>query len=191
MFVYSGFAMLVLFLALMIGRGVVMKLNGVKLLVIGQKSSRELISFLFCYALVIYIIASNCFPLPMFHIVNRFFWNLEWLRRVGVLISAIANVSFFACIVSFGNSFRVGIDEERAGKFVNTGMFAVSRNPMTTSMDALFFGIFLVYPNLGTLAVLVVVAMVYHSQIKKEEAFCRSRYGEEYDKYCKRVRRYL
>ncbi|MDR2670360.1 MAG: hypothetical protein LBC26_01385, partial [Oscillospiraceae bacterium] len=75
-----GFIMLMLFFALMIGRGFVMGQKGITLLVIGQKNKRELFSFLFGYALMIYIIASNCFPLPMPTFANRFFWNAEWLR---------------------------------------------------------------------------------------------------------------
>jgi protein-S-isoprenylcysteine O-methyltransferase Ste14 len=188
---YIGFIMLMLFFALMAGRGVVMGQKGIALLVIGQKNKRELPSFLFGYALMIYIIASNCFPLPMFTFAKRFVWNAEWLRRVGAAVCAAAQISFIACIKSFGNSFRVGIDEEHAGKLVTTGMYARSRNPMYTSLDALFFGIFLIFPNFGALLVLVLISLTYHFQIKSEEAFCRKRYGEDYIRYCEKVRRYL
>jgi protein-S-isoprenylcysteine O-methyltransferase Ste14 len=188
---HIGFVMLTLFFVLMIGRGVIMKRNGITLLVIGQKDKRELPSFLLGYALMIYIIASNCFPLPMFAFANRFFWNAEWLRLAGVAVCAIAYAVFIACMVSFGNSFRVGIDEERAGGLVTTGMYARSRNPMYTSLDALFFGIFLIFPNPGALFVLVIIALMFHFQIKNEEAFCRKRYGEEYIRYCETVGRYL
>jgi protein-S-isoprenylcysteine O-methyltransferase Ste14 len=159
--------------------------------VVGQKSKRELFSFLFGYALIIYIIASNCFPLPMPAFVNRFFWNAEWLRWVGAAVCAAAHTGFIACMVSFGNSFRVGIDEEHAGKLVMTGMYARSRNPMYTSLDALFFGIFLIFSNFGALLVLVMTALSYHAQIRNEEAFCRKRYGKDYIRYCEKVRRYL
>jgi protein-S-isoprenylcysteine O-methyltransferase Ste14 len=46
-----------------------------------------------------------------------------------------------------GNSFHVGIDEERAGALVTGGMYAVSRNPMYVSLDILFWGLFLIFPN--------------------------------------------
>jgi protein-S-isoprenylcysteine O-methyltransferase Ste14 len=188
---YLGFAMLMLFFVLMIGRGVIMKRNGIRLLVVGQKDRWELPSFLLGYVLIIYIIASNCFPLPMFDFASRFFWNLEWLRLAGVVIGALANIGFLACVVSFGNSFRVGIDETQAGELVSTGMYAHSRNPMYVSLDALFFGIFLIYPNPCTLFVLMMVFFTFHFQIRNEEAFCRKRYGDEYVRYCQRVRRYL
>jgi protein-S-isoprenylcysteine O-methyltransferase Ste14 len=183
--------MLMLFFVLMIGRGVIMKRNGIALLVIGQKDKRELPSFLLGYALMIYIVASNCFPLPMFAFAGRFFWNAEWLRWVGVAVCAVAHTCFIACIFSFGNSFRVGIDEENAGVLVTTGMYARSRNPMYTSLDTLFLGIFLIFPNPGMLFVLVMIAFTFRFQIKNEEAFCRKRYGEDYIRYCEKVRRYL
>jgi protein-S-isoprenylcysteine O-methyltransferase Ste14 len=188
---HIGFAMLMLFFVLMTGRGVMMSRNGIKLLVIGQKDKRELPAFLAGYALIIYIIASNCFPLPMFAFVNRFFWNAEWLRRVGVAVCAIAHTGFIACMVSFGNSFRVGIDEKYAGRLVTKGMYARSRNPMYVSLDALFFGIFLIFPNPGALFALVTAALTFHFQIRNEEAFCRERYGKDYLRYCEKVRRYL
>jgi protein-S-isoprenylcysteine O-methyltransferase Ste14 len=188
---YIGFIMLMLFFALMAGRGVVMGQKGITLLVIGQKNKRELFSFLFGYVLMIYIVASNCFPLPMFTFAGRFFWSAEWLRWVGAAICAAAHISFIACIISFGNSFRVGIDEKHAGRLVTTGMYARSRNPMYTSLDALFFGIFLIFPNPGVLLVLVTLPLTFHFQIKKEEAFCRKHYGKDYIRYCEKVRRYL
>jgi protein-S-isoprenylcysteine O-methyltransferase Ste14 len=188
---YIGFIMLALFFALMAGRGVVMKRSGITLLVIGQKNKRELPSFLLGYALVAYIIASNCFPLPMLAFAGRFFWNAEWLRWAGAAICAAAHVGFVACMVSFGNSFRVGIDGEHAGGLVTTGMYAHSRNPMYTSLDALFFGIFLIFPNFGALLVLVMLALSYHFQVKQEEAFCSERYGGDYNRYREKVRRYL
>jgi protein-S-isoprenylcysteine O-methyltransferase Ste14 len=188
---YIGFIMLMLFFALMIGRGIIMKRGGIALLVIGQKNKRELFSFLFGYALMIYIIASNCFPMPMFAFASRFFWNAEWPRWVGVAICAAAHIGFIACMVSFGSSFRVGIDEKHAGGLVTTGMYARSRNPMYTSLYALFFGIFLIFPNFGALLVLVMISLTFHFQIKNEEAFCREHYGENYIRYCEKVRRYL
>jgi protein-S-isoprenylcysteine O-methyltransferase Ste14 len=180
-----------LFFALMIGRGVIMKRNGIQLLVIGQKNKGELPAFLSGYVLMIYIIASNCFPLPMFAFARQFFWDVEWLRWVGVVVCIVSLIGFIACIVSFGNSFRVGIDEKHAGKLVTTGMYAHSRNPMYVSMNALFVGLFLIFPNAGALFLLVLTSLTLHLQIKNEERFCREWYGEDYVRYCKKVRRYL
>ncbi|MDR1157752.1 MAG: isoprenylcysteine carboxylmethyltransferase family protein [Oscillospiraceae bacterium] len=188
---YIGFIMLMLFFVLMVGRGAIMKRNGITLLVVGQKNKRELPSFLLGYALMIYIVASNCFPLPMFAFANRFFWNAEWLRWAGAAVCAASHISFIVCMVSFGNSFRVGIDEKHAGELVTTGIYARSRNPMYTSLDALFFGIFLIFPNPGVLFVLAMITLTFHLQIKNEEAFCRKHYGTDYIRYCKKVRRYL
>ncbi|MDR1000215.1 MAG: isoprenylcysteine carboxylmethyltransferase family protein [Clostridiales bacterium] len=188
---YIGFIMLAIFFALLIGRGIIMKRGGIDLLVVGQKDKRELWALLLGYALIIYIIASNCFPLPMFDFASRFFWNAEWPRWAGVFICAASHIVFIICMVSFGNSIRVGIDEEHAGKLVTTGIYAYSRNPLYVSMDALFLGLFLIFPNPGALFVLVMITLAFHFQIKKEEAFCRKQYGDSYERYCKNVRRYL
>ena len=62
---------------------------------------------------------------------------------------------------------------------------------MYASLDALFFGLFLIFPNPGALAVAALIGAGFHVQILKEERFCRKQYGEEYVRYCEKVRRYF
>jgi protein-S-isoprenylcysteine O-methyltransferase Ste14 len=186
-----GFSVLMLFFALMIGRSIIMKRKGITVLVIGQKDRRQLPSFLFIYALFTYIISSNCFPLPIPAFVNRFFWDAEWLRMIGAGLCMLGHVGFIISFVSFGNSFRVGIDEERAGALVTHGMYALSRNPMYVSLDMLFCGLFLIFPNPGALFVVAMITVGFHRQILNEENFCRQHYGEAYVCYCEKVRRYF
>jgi hypothetical protein len=41
-----------------------------------------------------------------------------------------ALIGFAVTLKSFGDSFRVGIDEKKPDKLVTSGMFAISRNPI-------------------------------------------------------------
>jgi protein-S-isoprenylcysteine O-methyltransferase Ste14 len=94
-------------------------------------------------------------------------------------------------LVSFGNSFRVGIDAEQPGRLVTTGIFAVSRNPIYVGFFLFLLGQFLVFPSWTTLTSLAFATVLFHRQVLREEAFMRQRYGREYDEYCGRVRRYV
>ena len=110
---------------------------------------------------------------------------------IGLLFCAAALVVFAATLKVFGDSFRVGIDEQQPDKLVTAGSFAFSRNPIYVCFLAFFFGMFLQYPNLILAGLIVLFAPLIHRQILREETFLRAQYGEQYAAYCARVRRYL
>jgi protein-S-isoprenylcysteine O-methyltransferase Ste14 len=121
---------------------------------------------------------------------HRFFRStaVAWLGVAlclgGVLILVIS-------LVSFGTSFRVGIDVDQPGGLVTTGIFAVSRNPIYVGFFVFLLGQFLVFPSWTPLIALAVATLLFHRQVLREEEFMRQRYGREYGEYCGRVRRYL
>jgi protein-S-isoprenylcysteine O-methyltransferase Ste14 len=94
-------------------------------------------------------------------------------------------------LVSFGTSFRVGIDTNRPDKLVTTGIFALSRNPLYVAFWTVMLGQFLVLPNWILLVYLAVAAWLFHRQVLREEAFLSKQYGGQYAEYINRVRRYL
>ena len=94
-------------------------------------------------------------------------------------------------LVSFGRSFRVGIDADDPDQLVTTGVFAFSRNPLYVGFALVLIGELLVFPNWIPLAYLVVGFWLFHRQVLREEEFMRQHYGQEYAEYRRRVRRYL
>jgi protein-S-isoprenylcysteine O-methyltransferase Ste14 len=96
-----------------------------------------------------------------------------------------------ASLISFGRSFRVGIDVDRPDKLVTTGVFAFSRNPIYVAFFLVLVGQFLVFPNWVPLVYLFAGTWLFHRQVLREEAFMRRQYGDEYAAYCRRVRRYV
>ncbi|HMO67298.1 MAG TPA: isoprenylcysteine carboxylmethyltransferase family protein [Novosphingobium sp.] len=75
---------------------------------------------------------------------------------------------------------------------VDTGIFALSRNPMYVAFALIAGGLGLVLDNgwilLGTLPALLVVRQ---TAVLKEEAYLQAKFGEEYLAYKARVRRWL
>ena len=93
--------------------------------------------------------------------------------------------------MSFGMSFRVGIDTDHPGKLVTSGVFAYSRNPIYVAFWTVMIGQFLILPNWILLVYLVAAAWLFHRQVLREEAYLSQHYGSEYSEYARRVRRYL
>jgi protein-S-isoprenylcysteine O-methyltransferase Ste14 len=119
------------------------------------------------------------------------FFRCEAVAWIGVGLCCAGLLVMLASLVSFGRSFRVGIDVDRPDKLVTTGVFAWSRNPIYVAMFLVLVGQFLVFPNWVTLLYLFAGTWLFHRQVLREEEFMRRQYGEEYAVYCQRVRRYV
>jgi protein-S-isoprenylcysteine O-methyltransferase Ste14 len=114
--------------------------------------------------------------------------GLAWIG-VGLCLAGLTLLAL--SLVSFGRSFRVGIDADHADRLVTTGIFAISRNPIYVAFGCVLIGQFLVFPNWILLVYLVAGVWLMHRQVSREEIFLKKHYGWEYLEYCDRVRRYL
>ncbi len=113
---------------------------------------------------------------------------LGWL---GVLLCLAGLAGLAWSLVSFGHSFRVGIDTTTPGSLVTTGVFAFSRNPIYTAFAFILLGEFLIFPNWILLLYLVAAVWLFHRQVLREEEYMKEHYGADYAEYCRKVRRYL
>ena len=116
---------------------------------------------------------------------------LQPAQVLGVLLILAGDALFVWALISFGNSWRIGIDEKSAGALVTNGIFAFSRNPIFAFIDLYFLGTFLVSgtPIFMIFAVITIIGL--HYQILQEEGFLSSRYGQAYRDYCGQVGRYV
>lgn len=186
---YVIFAAVILFFIMLFTRVMLLRKSGVKA-VIFSGSDYILLPFA---ALFLYEIVASTFnlPLPLSGILNRPFFNSKITPLIGIALCALGLISVLLCLISFGKSFRIGIDRETPDKLVTTGMFSVSRNPIYVSFLTFFLGIFLSYPNFVFLFFLIAGFAAIHRQILREERFLKQHYGNAYLEYCKKVRRYL
>jgi protein-S-isoprenylcysteine O-methyltransferase Ste14 len=119
------------------------------------------------------------------------FFRSGTVAWVGVLLCLAGLVLLLLSLVSFGKSFRVGIDQDHSDELVTTGIFGISRNPIYVAFWIFLLGQFLVFPNWILLVYLIAVTWLFNRQVLREEEFMRTRYGQSYLDYCRRVRRYL
>ena len=187
------FILIVLFWLLFLGRTAMLMRQGVKVFTLGkgkpflQKVLEIFILPLFTLWTLQIILTSlelELFSLPRF-------WSSKITAWVGVALCIIGLLIFLFALIAFGNSWRVGIDEEKSGKLVTRGIFAFSRNPIFLFMNLFFAGIFLACPNIIFLAFFLCFSVGIHIQILNEERFLRSKFGDDYKNYCQKVRRYI
>lgn len=178
---------IVLLIIMVIIRSVQLKKLGIKAFKFGEMDKKDFIIPPFAL-LLFYLIFSNAFHLPQ--LGTKLFKN-EFVGWIGVVLCLLGLFLFLYSLISFGKSFRVGIDEDNPGSLITTGAFAISRNPIYTAFGLILLGEFLIYPNWILLLYLLVGCWLFNRQILLEEQSLMKIYGEEYKQYCKKVRRYL
>ncbi|MFZ5855826.1 MAG: methyltransferase family protein [Chloroflexota bacterium] len=136
-----------------------------------------------------YTIFAAAFHLPS--VSRQIFFRSNLIAWIGVLFCFAGVALMLWSLVSFGQSFRVGIDVEHPDKLITNGAFGFSRNPIYVAFGCFLIGQFLVFPNWVLLIFLVAGIWLFNRQILREEDFLKQHYGKEFLEYCKRVRRYL
>jgi protein-S-isoprenylcysteine O-methyltransferase Ste14 len=96
----------------------------------------------------------------------------------------------FSGRAGLGDSFRIGSPKERTG-LQQTGLYRFSRNPMYVGVHTTLCAAVVGTLNPVVLLVAAYVIAVHHKIVLAEEEHLRRACGEEYRKYCGRVRRYL
>ncbi|MDR0434849.1 MAG: isoprenylcysteine carboxylmethyltransferase family protein [Gracilibacteraceae bacterium] len=187
---YASVVLFAVFILLVAGRAASLRRKGIKAIVFGatDKSDFLLVPFVL---MIIYAVCANAFGLPLWQPLKTPFWATQAPGAAGLALCLIALIGMAASLLSFGDSFRVGIDEQKPDKLVTAGMFAFSRNPIYVCFNMFFAGQFLIHRNIIIAAGAACFALTIHRQILREENFLRSHYGADYEAYCQKVRRYL
>lgn len=184
---YLAIVTFLLLIAMVITRSRQLKKHGIKAFRFGELDRRDFLIIPFAL-LFFYLILSSVFDLPK--LGNELYRN-ELISWLGVGLCALGLLLFLLSLFSFGKSFRVGIDEEKPGELITTGAFAISRNPIYTAFGMVLVGVFLILPNWILLLYVLAGFWLFHRQVLLEEASLKKIYGEKYEEYCKKVRRYL
>jgi protein-S-isoprenylcysteine O-methyltransferase Ste14 len=185
---YFAALTIVLLLGMVVTRVFLMKRKGIKAFCFGNIDKKDYLipPFALFYS---YHVFAAAFHLPS--VSRQKLFDSEITAWVGVSLCLAGLLLLLASLISFGKSFRVGIDTEHSGKLVTTGFFAISRNPIYVAFAFVLLGQLLIFPNWILLVYLAAGVWLVHRQVLREEDSLKRIYGEEYQDYCKRVRRYL
>jgi len=185
---YFAALTIVLLLGMVVTRLLLLKRQGVAAMKFGDthKSDFLILPFALFY---FYIVFAAAFGLPAVSTKEMFHFGIsEWL---GVAFCFASLSLLFWSLISFGKSFRVGVDTTRPDNLVTGGIFAHSRNPIYVAFAFVLIGQFLIFANWILLIYMLAGFWLLHRQVLREEKYLKTLYDEEYAQYCRRVRRYL
>src|SRR5271167_2235772 len=172
---YLAALTIVLMIGTVLTRVLLLKRKGVEAMKFAQtdKSDFFIPPFAFFY---FYIVFAAAFDWPT--VSKQTFFGNELIAWVGVSLCLAGLSLLISSIVSFGRSFRVGIDTEHPDKLITHGAFAISRNPIYVAFATILVGQFLIFPNWVLLVYLVAAMWLFHRQVLREEEFMKQRYGQ-------------
>jgi protein-S-isoprenylcysteine O-methyltransferase Ste14 len=185
---YFAALTIVLMLTIVLTRVFILKRQGIGAMKFGSidKNDFFIIPFPIFY---FYIVFAAAFNWPA--VSTQEFFHSEIISSVGVLFCLVGLLVLLWSLVSFGKSFRVGIDAEHPDRLITDGIFAFSRNPIYVAFAVILIGQFLIFSNWILFVYIGAAIWLFHRQVLREEEYLKNHYGREYADYCNRVRRYF
>src|ERR1043165_1455521 len=185
---YFAALTVILMIGMVVTRVLLMRRRGIEAMKFGQTDRTDFLipPFALFY---FYLIFAHTFHLPT--VSRQEFFHAEIISWIGVLFCLAGLSLLLWSLISFGQSFRVGIDTEHPDKLITSGVFAFTRNPIYVAFALILLGQFLIFPNWLLLVYLLAGTWLFHRQVLREEDYLKGHYGKEYLEYSKRVRRYL
>ena len=139
---------------------------------------------IFVYILVISYVVGE-FIIPKYPIIYLF--NMVGLT--GLIVSLIFFFSGFNIFKSYNEN---PIPTSDTNRLIKTGIFAYTRNPIYLALVLFQFSMFLVFENvMYILSSLGLFIWLNNYVIKGEEDYLKNKFGDEFDRYCGAVKRWL
>lgn len=147
----------------------------------------KIVMLILTLAVIIYAFAPNFYPylLPIVWLEN---YTVQYVG-IGLLLFSLGWT--ILAQIQMGNSWRIGIDEEKETALVQSGLFRLSRNPIFLGMQITLLGFFLAAPNALMLVMLVLGLVLIQIQVRLEEEFLSKIHGAKYDDFRSQVRRWF
>jgi len=121
---------------------------------------------------------------PVYHLPQVF-------RFVGLFILIVASVFLYLSLADLGKFTKMGLPKNDSIQLQTTGIYRFSRNPMYLGVMLLALASTILVPNLLSVIFAVIGITLHHQIILKEEKFLRKTFGNQYQDYSAKTRRYL
>lgn len=109
-------------------------------------------------------------------------FDVYWVFA-GVLVYGVGILLCILSVSNFAKPAKHGINLK--------GIYRVSRNPMYVAYFIYFLGCVILTQSIILFAIVLVFQISAHWIIRSEERWCVEKFGDEYIKYMKKVRRYI
>lgn len=112
--------------------------------------------------------------------------------RLGALLSSTAGLLALSAVFAMRRSETPFDVQKPTTSIVTQGPFRFSRNPMYLALTLLYIGIASLISSIWVFLMIVpTVFAIQRGVIKREERYLERKFGEEYLRYKKRVRRWI
>tara|TARA_Y100000768_G_C23653864_1_gene529889 strand:+ start:190 stop:648 length:459 start_codon:yes stop_codon:yes gene_type:complete len=119
---------------------------------------------------------------PLLYILNLF----------GILTIILMPVIFFSSRNAFNAHEEKLLPQTETNKIIKTGIYAYSRNPIYLSFVLFHFGMFLTFENIMYfLCSIGLFFWLNNFVIYEEEKYLKDNFGEEFERYCNSVKRWI
>lgn len=124
-------------LGMVLTRVLMMRRRGIEAMNFGKIDKKDFLipPFALFY---FYLVFAAAFHFPT--VSSQQFFHSEIVSWIGVFFCIAGLLLILWSLVSFGQSFRIGIDTEHPDKLITSGVFAFSRNPIYVAFAFILLG---------------------------------------------------
>ena len=152
-----------------------------------HKSGWEIAEIVFGVPFLISIVLHYIVPLSLPQGILR-----QVIIPIGIVLIIIGIVLIVLARREFAHFGQPTDPGHPTSKIIQTGVFAISRNPLYLASVIVFFGIALTLNILWALVTLLVsIVLCHHILIIPEEKYLAAKFGKEYKDYVASVHRWL
>jgi protein-S-isoprenylcysteine O-methyltransferase Ste14 len=127
-------------------------------------------------------------------LVGGVVWRNQWRNPLVILCGAFLLLTSAFCgiagTIALGRNLTPFPEPSSSGQFVQTGIYSLMRHPLYTAVTCGALGWALVWASWPALVPALALGPFFDAKARREERWLRLRFPE-YDRYQKRVKRFL
>ena len=124
--------------------------------------------------------------------IDNSFFESQNATIAGIVLIAIALLFILPALIKFAQSKNTLVTIKSATSLQTKGIYSLTRNPMYMGLLILYSGIAMLEGNWWTFIFIpLIIIIVQFYVIRGEENYLQRAFGEEYNAYRKKVRRWI
>jgi len=147
----------------------------------------KIMTILIVLIIIIHVFFKDCYTLTDY---IKTLDNLK-IKALGLFTGMIGLAICRIAQVTIGKSWRVGIDEQARPGLITNGIYKYIRNPTYSGLYLLVIGVWLINPTILYSYWILIFFLMMEFQVRCEEEYLETQYGNDYSVYCKKTKRYI
>lgn len=123
--------------------------------------------------------------------IHRIFEPPWYIDLIALVFLVIGTIILILSTFQLNNDLIFGLSSSNKHKLHTRGIYSISRHPFYLGFIFILFSSCLFNPNYVNITAFLGAWFIHHIIMVKEEQFLRSHYGQEYQQYAEKVKRYI